>query len=507
MNRVMTIFISGAMITLATVAAIVGYFIATQLQAEALLAGRISLYVLTAGLIGVVGLGLLWLWGWATAINQARQISLEEHRALVRKLAAEAERLENEANIVVTKWQNNEHAAITQIRPNLQTTTDLLSIPGIRINGKPNITIEDTRRWATWHAFHAPGVHQSNAEGSVPLLADASVAPNWPERINLLDLLPERQGDLNNILLGVTIEAGIRQPVVAPLEKMVHVAVGGASGWGKSEFLRAFAFQIVSASQAAEIALIDLEAATFSPFARSERLRYPIADTERDALAILADLADEIERRKALFRAYPTVDKLSSYNQQASEPLPAIVLLIDEATVLLSENQTIERTFKTQVLRARKYGIYAVAGGQSWKASDFDTAIRGQFSTTVHFQAKDKSSSRVLLGDPAAAELDRIGRAYALIPGRKMIQIQGPALSLMSVSKVMPAQNELPPMPPTPAGLNSELESNSSWDRELICQMYAENASFAEIARAHDKTPGGKQNQQIKAILRDEGLI
>jgi DNA segregation ATPase FtsK/SpoIIIE-like protein len=134
------------------------------------------------------------------------------------------------------------------------------------------------------------------------------------------------------------------------------------------------------------------------------------------------------------------------------------------------------------------------AGGQSWKASDFDTAIRGQFSTTVHFQAKDKASSRVLLGDPAAAELDQIGRAYAIIPGRKLIQIQGPALSLRSVCSALPNRIEPPAMPSVPEPEPTELE-------QKILEMAAEGKSVSAIARAKLGGDGGNQLKRVREIL------
>lgn len=373
-------------------------------------------------------------------------------------------------------------------------TTPLHLLPG-RSNGEPLNYSPST--WRVWQFNQLAHSTAKPGRQTQPLLEDTVTPASWPERVNLMELLPDGVGDLDNIVLGVTAANGALHSLAAPLEKMVHVAVGGASGWGKSEFLRAFAFQLATAPQPVQIALIDLEAATFSPFTRSDRLRYPIADTEHDILAILADLQAEIERRKELYAGYPTVDKLSAFNRQAADQLPVIVLLIDEATILLSENREIERSLKTHILRARKYGIYTVAGGQSWKSSDFDTTIRGQFSTTIHFQAKDKSSSRVLLGDSAAADIDRIGRAYAIVPGHKMIQIQAPALSLMAVTRSLPAAAVVSPpiMPAAPPPTLTRIE-------QQIWALHTRGQSDSAIARQVFNHDGGNQLAAVREIIQ-----
>jgi len=368
-----------------------------------------------------------------------------------------------------------EQVYLTQLA-GIETTTKPLHLsPAQRINGPGSLpTEEEVRRWAFWQITNR---QPAQLAGMQPPLLPAAVSA-WPAKVNLFDLLPDGRGDLSNIVLGITVNetTGQQQLISAGLERMVHVAVGGASGWGKSEFMRGFAYQVATAPQAAQLALVDMEAATFTPLANSARLRYPIADTEQDVLAILADLQDEMRRRKGLYQQHPTADKLSSYNALAEEPLPVIVLLIEEATALLA-HRDVERAVKELVLRARKYGIFTIAGGQSWKASDFDSAIRGQFSSLVHFHAKDKSSSRVLLGDPAAADIDQVGRAYAVLPGQPMIQLQAPALSLFTVARALGDRQGPPPaMPaapePEPDGTETQILTlaRQGFSKAKICE-------------------------------------
>ena len=86
----------------------------------------------------------------------------------------------------------------------------------------------------------------------------ASSVVVWPERVWLRDLAPT-PATLNSLVLGVTMsDGGQSRPVTAALSDLVHVAVGGSSGWGKSVFLRALALQLATAAETCRLALRDL---------------------------------------------------------------------------------------------------------------------------------------------------------------------------------------------------------------------------------------------------------
>lgn len=410
-----------------------GFYLDSLAHRELEQAARLVIYAGTAAVL--IGLVVFTAFFVLTGIERFRMRRAERRQA------------EKLANVEVITAGHGEQVFIREM--DRRAIWRAAHLDGrVTVNGKPGqATEEEVHRWAFWNVTNR---QPAGLTGEQNPLLPATVSA-WPVKVNLFDLLPDGRGNLDNIILGVTVNeaTGQQQVISAGLERMVHVAVGGASGWGKSEFMRGFAYQVATAPQAAELALVDMEAATFTPLANSARLRYPIADTEQNVLAILADLQDEMNRRKALYQQHPTADKLSAYNALADEPLSVIALLIEEATALLA-HRAIETAVKELVLRARKYGIFTIAGGQSWKASDFDSAIRGQFSSLIHFHAKDKSSSRVLLGNPAAADIDQIGRAFAVLPGRAMVQIQAPALSLLGVARALGNRQGPPPVMPQP---------------------------------------------------------
>jgi hypothetical protein len=317
-------------------------------------------------------------------------------------------------------------------------------------------------------------------------------SPVWPSRVPLSGIL-DGPPSVRNLALGVTVrEDGRSEIVKADMGQLVHVAVGGSSGWGKSVFLRALAFQLAQSVEPVDIALVDLEGATFAPFAECSRLLYPVADTEREALAIFQALMGEMDRRKALYSEYPGVDSLATYNARASEPLAPVVALVDEATALVTD-KPVENAIRTLVLRARKYGLWCVLGGQDWKASSLDTAIRNQLASRVQFRAMSASQSRVLLQRNGAERLDVPGRALAILPGRDIIELQAPVIGyrdIITATRNGGPRREMPEAGETSendqAARIRELAAGGLSKRQIALEVfgYAGGAAYTAVSEA-----------------------
>jgi DNA phosphorothioation-dependent restriction protein DptH len=219
-------------------------------------------------------------------------------------------------------------------------------------------------------------------------------------------------------------------------------------------------------------------------------LLYPIADTEADSLAVFDALKDELDRRKGLFANHPGVDSLASYNRVASEPVQPIVCLTDEATALLGD-KGVENAVRTLVLRGRKFGIWLCLGGQDWKASSLDTAIRNQLSARVQFKAMSASQSRVLLQQKGAEELDVPGRALAVLPGRGLVQFQAP---LVNPDHIMAEVSGNGPRNDMPSSVDVSQDG-------LICALADEGLSRREIEQEVFGYTGGKAYREVKRVL------
>ena len=281
----------------------------------------------------------------------------------------------------------------------------------------------------------------------------------YPTEVHLRNLV--ERPSIDDLVLGVTVDAetGQQETVRAAMRDLVHIGVGGSSGWGKSVFLRALAWQLALSERPTQLVLIDLERVTFAPFAQCGRLLYPVVDDELDAQGVMGALVEELDRRKALYERFPGVDSLRAYNAlvPGEERLAPIVGLFDEATALLDE-KAIESATRTLALRARKYGLWLVLGGQDWKASSLDSAIRNQLSTRVQFAAMSASQSRVLLQQAGAEKLDTPGRALAILPGRRMFELQSPYISHWQIARDVADGGPVHAMPEVPAAEDDRVE-------------------------------------------------
>ncbi|GAG86948.1 unnamed protein product, partial [marine sediment metagenome] len=259
------------------------------------------------------------------------------------------------------------------------------------------------------------------AQKATEMLPAENIAPMLPEHVPLRSLVDTCS--YHDLVLGVSAAGVVR----GDLGDLVHIAIGGSSGWGKSVFLRMLAYQLALSIEHIDLVLLDLENTTLSPFAKCDRLLYPIIDSERDTVSVFDDLLDELNRRRELFRQHPGVDSLQQYNALADEKISPLVLLGDEITALLADKK-VEAKLRTLALRARKYGMWLVLAGQDWRAVSLDPAIRNQLSCCVQFKAKSGPQSRVLLECSDARDLTVKGRALAWLPGREMIEMQSPII-------------------------------------------------------------------------------
>jgi DNA segregation ATPase FtsK/SpoIIIE-like protein len=242
------------------------------------------------------------------------------------------------------------------------------------------------------------------------------------------------------------------------------VGVGGSSGWGKSVFLQCLAIQIALAPELAQLALIDIEGQTFSPFAAlgRERLRYPLADNEPDIIAILDDLKGEWKRRRQLFQRYPSAADLDSYNALAEDKLPPVVMMFDEINMVTDDKDIMGRLTRLGQ-GTRKYGVFCILGGQDWNAVSIPTKLRNNFSTRIQLKAMSKTQSRVMLEDSAAADIQDPGRAYVVLPGRGLAEIQTPYISKADIISTLSGRCGISPTMPVPISvIKSEPDQEES---------------------------------------------
>ena len=168
-----------------------------------------------------------------------------------------------------------------------------------------------------------------------------------PRPVSLLTLLPEIAPlPPLTAMLGLT-DAGV--PLLARLSSpdVAHVLVSGATGAGKSALLRTMAVSLVLSQSAADLRLLCLclRGRTFGSLADTPHLLRPPVAEPREAREVLRSLLREMEIR-----------------DRRNENTPAIVLLVDELTDLVSQGgSAMTQALTRLVQRGREAGIHVVA--------------------------------------------------------------------------------------------------------------------------------------------------
>jgi hypothetical protein len=338
------------------------------------------------------------------------------------------------------------------------------------------------------------------------LLPEAGPAPvQWPTAISLVDLFRGKKPSIYDLVIGVRPgEKGDVDVISDSIHNLMHVLEVGASGWGKSSWLRSFLWQIAKARDPIEVVAVDTNGSEFNVLRGWGKLRYPVARSTGDAIAVLDQVRAEIDRRKGLYEQHPLVTKLTEYNEATGADLPPWVVTIDEGTHLLNQ-KGIGEPLRTAVQTARQYGIYVLLAGQSAKHSVVDTQIRDQFSTRLCFRTSP-TSSRVILDDRAASDLHDKGRAWVQMAGREMVELLGPWIARADFLAALSNGGPRCEMPTTLSGSRDgvdldDVDDPSLPDDDRIRHLYRAGVSKRQIALRVCGYAGGAAFAKVNKAL------
>lgn len=279
---------------------------------------------------------------------------------------------------------------------------------------------------------------------------------NLPKEVNFFDIIDKRQP--GHLILGVD-ESG--QLVQIPLLQAFHQLVVGMSGYGKSIYLRSLVLQILQEQEARNIklGLADIENNTFPEFRNIQGVEW-YAGTYQEIYQLTTQLEKEVDRRKDLYESFDTITPrdIERYNilaRKYNKPeLPVIVLLMDEFTALMDRVNATQKQIVSNIyqiaLRARKYGIYLVLAGHSFKSDVIDTTVTNQFAVSVCFRVRSVHQSVAVLGSPGAERIVQPGEALLKLRDGTFLHIQTPYIDdddLVEFLETLPHNDHDPVVP------------------------------------------------------------
>ncbi len=355
---------------------------------------------------------------------------------------------------------------IVEIRPGpVVTLYELEPAPGIRSARVIGLADDVARslsvtavRIATVPGRNVIGIEVPNARRETVYLSELLGSDDWARQ----------QGRLM-FALGKDIGGA---PVIADLARMPHLLVAGTTGSGKSVGINAMILSLLFklSPDQCRLIMIDPKMLELSVYEGIPHLMAPVVTEPRKAVAALKWTVREMERR---YRAMSQlgVRNVGNYNERvaearakgemvtrrvqtgfdpetgkpsfedqplALEPLPFIVLVIDEmADLMIVAGKEIEATVQRLAQMARAAGIHVVMATQRPSVDVITGTIKANFPTRMSFQVISKFDSRTILGEQGAEQLLGQGDMLHMAGGGRITRVHGPFVADREVEEVV----------------------------------------------------------------------
>ncbi|MET8386495.1 FtsK/SpoIIIE domain-containing protein [Streptosporangium canum] len=251
---------------------------------------------------------------------------------------------------------------------------------------------------------------------------------------------PAKPGALS-FIAGVAPSGAVQ---VADLSRLPHLLVAGATGSGKSVFLRGLLVELLRARTAAqlELVIVDPKRLDFAPFAKAPHVRNSQIISDPDAaLEILrTTLESELERRQPILEAAGVSSASEFYESGGTlEELPQLVILVDEfADIVLSgsDRKAFSELIQRYAQLTRAYGIFLVLATQRPSVDVITGSIKTNLSARIAFSLPSARDSMTVLDQGGAESLLGDGDLLFYRNG-KVERLQAPFTNLSDVRAVL----------------------------------------------------------------------
>lgn len=293
------------------------------------------------------------------------------------------------------------------------------------------LAAKDIRMEAPIPGKSAIGIEVPNTEVSVVTLREVMESTKFQEAASKL-----------TIALGRDISG---QPIIADLAKMPHLLVAGATGSGKSVCVNGIISSILYKAKPDEVKflMIDPKKVELNVYNGIPHLLAPVVTDPRRASLALKKVVQEMEKRYELFSETGTRN-IEGYNtlvkeQQSAEPLPYIVVIVDElADLMMVAAGDVEDSITRLAQMARAAGIHLLIATQRPSVNVITGVIKANIPSRIAFGVSSQVDSRTIL-DSAGAEklLGRGDMLFLPVGASKPVRVQGAFLSDQEVEAIV----------------------------------------------------------------------
>lgn len=237
--------------------------------------------------------------------------------------------------------------------------------------------------------------------------------------------------------LGKDISGNI---ITVDLSKMPHMLVAGSTGSGKSVCINTIIAGILYKARPDEVKmiLVDPKVVELSNYNGIPHLLTPVVTDSKKAASALHWAVAEMERRYKAF-ADNHVREINSYNEQAAEKMPFIVIIIDElADLMMVAKVDVEDAILRLAQKARAAGIHLILATQRPSVDVITGIVKANIPSRVAFAVSSQTDSRTILDMGGAEKL--LGKGDMLfypIGANKPVRVQGAFVSDAELNKIV----------------------------------------------------------------------
>ena len=299
-------------------------------------------------------------------------------------------------------------------------------------------------------------------------VAPEGLTPDWLWR-------PRADRDRLRVPIGVDDRG---TPVELDVKEAAHGGMGphglcvGATGSGKSEFLRTLTLGLVATHppEALNLVLVDFKGgATFLGFERLNHVAAVITNLagEVHLVARMRDaLSGELNRRQELLRAAGNVASVTDYEAARRRgaslaPLPTLVIVVDEFSELLSQHPDFVELFVAIGRVGRSLGMHLLLASQRLDEGRL-RGLETHLSYRICLKTFSASESRAVLGTVDAFDLPNTpGAAYLKTASGDLVRFRAAYVSGSVPRPSAPIPHPIVPVAPftaAPVGRTSVVE-------------------------------------------------
>ncbi|PID41233.1 MAG: cell division protein FtsK [Proteobacteria bacterium] len=339
------------------------------------------------------------------------------------------------------------------------TTYEYAPAPGVKINKIVGLA-DDLAL-----GLKAPSVR---VVGSVPGKSALGIEiPNDVRQVVYIrDLLSSEKFKNHKAKLGIVLGLDVvGNPAFADLAKMPHLLIAGATGAGKSVAVNVIIGSILFNATPDEVRflMIDPKRIELSGYEGIPHLLHPVVVEPKLASRALMWAVTEMERRYRLLEEV-RVKSFDSYNEVAEEPLPYIVIIVDElADLMMVASKEVEASIARLAQMARAAGMHLILATQRPSVDVLTGLIKANFPARISFKVSSKIDSRTIIDATGAEHLLGMGDMLFMPPGTATIQrVHGAYIAEQETAELVAFLKK---------------QGNASYDESMLEQVEEENVS------------------------------